>query len=370
VPKKLLIGFLIVVLAFLLTACGQDSARQVSGPTMEVTDMIGRKVTVPRTIKKVFSTSPVGTIMVYSFDPGKVAGQNNAVASNAKYIAETYRNLPVVGGTFGTEGASANMEKIIKTAPDIIISATMSDTDNATEVSTADRLQSQLGIPVLVINMKLTSLDKAYEFMGQLMGQEERAKMLADYCRNTIMEIKAMVEIVPEEKRVRVYYAEGPAGLATDPAGSRHTEVLDFVRGINVAQVPLNPGSGQSAVSVEKIMLWNPDLIIATYSKTTDSDNFFAVVHNDSKWENIKAVTEGQVYDIPSQPFNWFDRPPSINRLLGIRWLANLLYPDYVKIDIKNETKKFYKLFYQYELTDQEVEDLLKNSLRSKRVQA
>ena len=364
-PRKWLIGFLIVLLAFLLTACGQYAAsRQASGSTVEVTDMIGRKVTVPRNLKKVYSTSPIGTIMVYSFDPGKVAGQNNAVASNAKYIAETYRNLPVVGGTFGSEGASANMEKIIKAAPDIIISATMADMNNATEVSAADRLQSQLGIPVIVVNMNLTSLDKAYEFMGNLMGQEERAKMLADYCRTTIMEMKAMVEKVPEEKRIRVYYAEGPAGLATDPTGSRHTEVLEFVRGINVAQVPLNPGSGQSAVSVEKIMIWEPDLIIATYAQTADSDNFYDFVRNDSKWENVKAVKAGQVYDIPNQPFNWFDRPPSINRLLGIRWLANLLYPDYVKIDIKNETKKFYKLFYHYELTDQEVEDLLRNSMR------
>ncbi|MBP1763872.1 MAG: transporter substrate-binding protein [Firmicutes bacterium] len=363
--RKLLVSLFVVFIALMLTACGQEgNSQKNNASTIEITDMLGRKVTVPKSINKVYSTTPIGTVMVYSFNPEKLAGLNTAVTGDTKYIAESYRNLPVMGGTFGSEGATANMEKILKAAPDVIISVTMADMENTTEISTADRLQTQSGIPVVVVNTNLTQVDKAYEFMGKLLKEEERAKVLADYCRNTILETKAMVDKIPEDKRVRVYYAEGPAGLATDPAGSRHTEVLDLVRGVNVAQVQMNPGSGMSAVSVEKVMLWDPDIIIAYYPKTPETKSFFDFVRKDSKWDNIKAVREGRVYDVPGQPFNWFDRPPSINRIIGIKWLANLLYPDYVPIDIKSETKRFYQLYYHYELTDQEVEDVLKYSVR------
>ena len=60
--------------------------------------------------------------------------------------------------------------------------------------------------------------------------------------------------------------------------------------------------------------------------------------------------------------FNWFDRPPSVNRILGVRWLGNIIYPEVFDIDIKQETKDFYEMFYHRELTDEEVEEILTNA--------
>jgi iron complex transport system substrate-binding protein len=48
--------------------------------------------------------------------------------------------------------------------------------------------------------------------------------------------------------------------------------------------------------------------------------------------------------------------------VLGVEWLANLLYPEYVNIDVNKEIKNFYSTFYNYSITDQEVQDLLKNA--------
>ena len=33
------------------------------------------------------------------------------------------------------------------------------------------------------------------------------------------------------------------------------------------------------------------------------------------------------MYQVPNAPFDWFDRPPSVNRLIGTWWLASILYP-------------------------------------------
>ena len=56
------------------------------------------------------------------------------------------------------------------------------------------------------------------------------------------------------------------------------------------------------------------------------------------------------MYEVPTAPFNWFDRPPSVNRMIGIKWLANLLYPNVFRYDMAAEVKDFYAKFYHYNL--------------------
>ena len=55
----------------------------------------------------------------------------------------------------------------------------------------------------------------------------------------------------------------------------------------------------------------------------------------------------------------------SCNTIIGLKWVQNLLYPQYANYNIKDEAKEFYKLFYHYELTDEEVNTLLQYSLRN-----
>ena len=58
---------------------------------------------------------------------------------------------------------------------------------------------------------------------------------------------------------------------------------------------------------------------------------------------------------MPQYPFNWIDRPPSVNRIIGIKWVAHLLYPDLFPYDMRAETRRFYATFYHWNLTDAEL---------------
>ncbi|MFZ3129663.1 MAG: ABC transporter substrate-binding protein, partial [Desulfosporosinus sp.] len=118
---------------------------------------------------------------------------------------------------------------------------------------------------------------------------------------------------------------------------------------------------GMSPVSMEQVLAWNPDLILV--SSSTGGDKNYQTILNDPAWSKIKAVKDKKVYITPLLPFGWFDRPPNIMRVLGTEWLSNLLYPEYVKIDLNKETKDFFKLFFNMDLSDQQVNELLKNSI-------
>jgi iron complex transport system substrate-binding protein len=359
--KKLLTSLLTVVYFLSLVAGSivyaqpSQAAKATKVATRTITDMAGRKVTVPSQIKKIYTTSPIGQITLYSLNPDKLIGWNyKMTAAEAKFIQPRYRSLPVFGGPFG-KASTLNPEALIKAKPDIIIN--MGNIDDLA-ISSSDKLQKQLNIPVVMVDGKLMNMDKAYTYLGDLLGEKVKAKELATFCRTNLSGIQGRAKAIPENKKVRVYYAEGLKGLETDPKGSTHTEVLDLVGGLNVADIGAKSGYGRAQVSLEQVIVWNPDTIIIC-PEDGNSNPFYKEVMTDGKWSSIKAVKNKQVYIIPFGPFNWFDRPPSVNRVLGSLWLGNLLYPDIYKYDMKAKTKEFYAKFYHYKLTDKEVNELL-----------
>lgn len=350
------------VIAIALTGCSRP-ASQAAQPQLPafitMTDDMGRNIELPREIKKVFFTSPVGAIMTYTLTPEKVVGWNYVLnPSESKYILPQLRSLPTLGGWQGK--STGNIEEIIKADPDVIIS--MGDLMNETDVSLADKIQQQTGIPVMLVKLPLKEIDKTYTFMGNLLGVPDRAKELATYYKDTLADIQAKAASIPVDKKVSVYYAEGADGLTTEPDGSSHIQTLNIVGGVNVAADVGSAGkAGQTQVSMEQVLAWDPDVIICG---SEASGGAYKLIMSNPRWANLKAVKNKQVYEIPSAPYNWFDRPPSVNRIIGFKWVGNLLYPDIYKYDMIKEAKEFYKKFYHYDLTDAEAEAILANSIK------
>ena len=62
------------------------------------------------------------------------------------------------------------------------------------------------------------------------------------------------------------------------------------------------------------------------------------IIRTDEKCSHISAVKNGRVYTMPNAPFAWCDRPPGVNRFLGVQWIANMLYPDRYEVDMVEES--------------------------------
>jgi iron complex transport system substrate-binding protein len=60
-----------------------------------------------------------------------------------------------------------------------------------------------------------------------------------------------------------------------------------------------------------------------------------------------------------SLPFGGFDAPPAIDRLLGLQWLARLLYPQVFDPPLGPRVKEFHRRFDHREPTNPEVSALL-----------
>ncbi len=357
---------IIMLLSMLLGGCGSKEkavVEQQSAPPAEktITDHAGRSVTIPGNIEKVYFTSPVGMIMIYTLAPEKMAGISMQLSENEKkYLLPEVCNLPYIGGM--QMNAKINNEELLKADPDVVFSIGPEPISDK-EKTTADKLQQQVNIPVIVLDGSLESTEKTFTFLGELLGVQDRAKALIAYCNQTLKEVSELSKTIPEDKKVKVYYAEGPKGLATEPKTSSHALLFNMVNAQNVAEVAIKGTGGMSNVSLEQVLKWDPDVI---FSWGTDRGGAYDQILASPDWNKISAVKNKKVYEIPNSPFNWVDRPPSVSRILGLKWLGATLYPDVFKYDMVKEVKDFYKLFYHVDLSDQDAKDLLKNSLQAK----
>lgn len=336
-----------------------DETQEPEAPTTrEITDMAGRTVTVPAAeeIESIFSTGPVSAIFLYMVAPDKLLGWNYELNDIEKaIILEEYHDIP----NFGM-GDAVNYEAVIAANPTIAVNC---DTINDAMVSDCDALSESLGIPVIAVDSDLNNSAAAFRFMGELLGVEEHCEQLAAYAEQTFADIAALADI-PEEDRVRVYYGNGEDSLETAPNGSSHAQILDTINAINVADLELGDGS-RVQISAEQLLAWDPDVIVVNGEPKANMSGGSAAdaILNNPDYASLKAVQELKVYGTPNAPFSWVDRPPGPNRLIGMRWFSALIYSDYIDCDVNEEVHKFFELFYHIELTDEQMENLLKGTL-------
>jgi iron complex transport system substrate-binding protein len=316
----------------------------------EITDLFGRKYVIADHPRKVFSTSPPVTNLLYAIDPTLLAGLNFPVRGREKrFMNKGVLHLPIVGGWFG-QGATPNMEMLLKVNPEVVFVSKY----NSALSEKIDQTMKPLRKPVINVTLdRLQEYPEEFLRVGQILGREARGRKLSDYGLKTLKEAETAVARLARKKKVTVYYAEGPDGLSTECNTSQHAELINLAGGVNVHQCRSGNLYGMEKVSLEQLFLYNPEVILVM------DRGFFERVLKDPKWCLIRAVKEKRVYLIPDQPFNWFDRPPSFMRLIGLKWVLNLLYPDEYRIDILKEARDFYRLFLGVEVTDLEMRKIL-----------
>ncbi len=335
------------------TVASSSQPASSESETVSFTDSAGRTVEISKNITKIAPSGALAQVFLYSLCPDKLVGLSGKFSDDAKkYVDQKYWSLPVFGQFYG-KNVSLNIEALAAAHPQIIIDI---GEKKGTEKEDMDGVQKQTGIPVVFVEATLGSISQAYLTLGDILNEKDQAQKLSDYCKFTLDDAKQKSASIPQDKRVKVYYGLGKDGLQTNPKGSIHADVIDLIGAVNVADIPNTQGSGGNNVSMEQVMKWAPDAIIF------DPGSAYGSIGSNKLWKDFAAVKSSRVYEVPIGPYNWMGRPPSINRLLGVKWLGNLLYPDVYKYDMVKEAKDFYQLFYHYSLSDDGAKALMKNS--------
>lgn len=365
--KKVFVVLLAAIMVFATFGCAQQTvetaateepvateepAAEEAAPTsVEFTDSVGRTVEVPADITKVAVSGPLAQIVLFALCPDKLVGIASAWDATAEqYLATEYYNLPELGQLYGGKG-ELNLETLLASGAEVVIDV---GEPKDTIVEDLDALQEQTGIPFVHITATTETMGDAYTMLGELLGMTDEAAVLAAYCDRVYTRT---VEIANSVEKVNLLYCLGDQGLNVIAQSSYHAEVIDLLsNNLAVVDAPSSKGSGNE-VDMEQILLWNPDVILFAQGSIYDT------VADDPAWQEVSAIQNGTYYEVPFGPYNWMGFPPSVQRYLGMMWMAQLLYPDTAQYNLYGEVAEYFKLFYHSEITEDQYNALVANSI-------
>lgn len=328
----------VVLLSLLLVGCSDqtETGSETQAKTIEVTDMIGRKNTISLEASKRVVCIGAGALRLYSYlgdkenlvaveDIERSVGSNVFEKVSRPYYdinKEYYKTLPSCGKG-GPQAQQAEAEKILSVAPSLIIS-------EYGDVSKADALQEQVGVPVVVVSYGKKSVfddnvKNSLTLLGQVLGKEEKATRLNAYIQDSETELKGKAQGVAEEDKKSIYIGclgnWGTQDIYSTSSSFPLFEVSSIKNAVT-SSVTVNNGK----LEEEAFLSLNPDRIVldsaglARFKTTYESDS--------SKFDELKAFKDGEVY--LEMPFNAYYTNLEI-ALMDSYFLASVAYPEVYK---------------------------------------
>ncbi len=243
-----------------------------------------------------------------------------------------------------------NLEQLLATNPDIVfVSASNEAPAKAIENS---------GMLVVRLNfLNFNDMTKCVQLTGWILGEDalSRANEYVSYFNQVYNNVTSVTSQIPLDQQLSVYHVSGTSPLYCDGNGTLGNSWIIACGGTNAA-APIT-GNGKQ-VTFEQVLAWNPDVILIG---SAQANQLKSQILNDSRWNEINAVKNGRVVVNPMGVFDWSRY--SVEEALNIQWVAKTLYPDkFANIDIRAETSNFYQTFYQYTLSDAQLDAILTNN--------
>ena len=351
---------LFLVLSILLSGCNMVNSS--TNNEIEVVDMINRKVNIKAGSYSRVVCIGAGALRMYSYigDVNKLCGvediDNDSLANRPKmfdsvsrpyFIAnkDVFNKLPSCG-VGGPNAQSAEAEKILSCNPDIIIS-------EYEDVSKADALQKQVGVPVITLRYGSKGIfddnvKNSLSLLGKVFNQEDRANELNNYINNEKETISNRVKNVTEKKKVYIC-GLGNWGTTDYLMTAQNYEPFNVCNIDNV--INDLPNDGIQKIEKEKFVSLGNDIDIMIIDAAAVK-NIKPLYKNDNTiFSNCKAWINNEVY--LQMAYNAYYT--NLETALINTWFnAKVVYPSlFSDIEMNAKTNEVTNMFLNKELANQ-----------------
>lgn len=329
-----------------------------------VVDYMGNKVEVPNKIERiVIDQIPIlSTYMAY-FE-GKAPYLVGFSGSFKETISETVLKdiCPELNEASETVYAQSdlNIEEIVKLKPDVIFY-------NANNKKHAEILMKS-GIPAVGFATiggdtpadPITRQIEWLRLLEQVFNEPGKMDKFVNNMNSMAKEIEMKIAEIPTEQRpsaiILFKFQKGMLQVAGKGIFG------DFwLQRLGVKNAAVG-AKGFAQVNLEQVYDWNPDILFLNgrgLSKISREDVLNNKVEG-ADFSPLKAVADKKVFRTDLGMWNWFT--PNPDAPLVYAWLAKETYPEEFKdYDLNSQIKNYYKTFYNYELSDEEVEGMFEN---------
>jgi iron complex transport system substrate-binding protein len=309
-------------------------------------DDAGRAVTMQPRVTRVFAAAGPAEVLLHTLAPEMLVGRNRVPAGAAlEFFPPAYRKPLLIRRLPELNDATGDAE-LRALQPDLYVDYGTVDKDY---IAVVNAVQQRTGIPGIILDGALERIPETYRRLGTAMGVRERGEHLGASAQRILEKYRKSLSA--NGSAPRVYLACSGDVVVPCYSDERGGEVLAWLGGINVA------GSSASApmrpMTIAEIRTLDPDLLIVH-----GAAEGAARLRSNPEWKAVPAVAQGRVFGWPDLPYSWGSRPPSVNRLAGLIWLAAVASnrsPNAVSDDIR----VFFEEFYHVRLTDTQLQTLL-----------
>lgn len=345
---------LLVGLTFLLLLAAAAPLTAQSGPTVTVTDALGREVTVPRNPERVTAAGRAVLMIadaVYLFPTAResltaVTRIDQGKGNFLRDLDPNYRDKQILE-------RNAGPEQIAASRPDVVL------LKDFMKGSIGDAVAS-LGIPVVYLRLETPEdYRRDIRTLGRIFAAEDRADEVLEYFDDRLRLVRDRTEgLAPAERpsALFVYYSRrgNESAVNVPPPGWIQTSLLETA-GADPVWTDAVSGGGWQTVNLEQILSWDPSkLFVVSYRQ--DIDTVMERIRGDARWRSLEAVSSDGLHAFPVDYYSWDQ--PDVRWILGLQWLAGTLHPElFPDVQMRELTIDFFGRMYG--MTAAEVERIV-----------
>ena len=342
-----------------LTGCqsGGSGSKSAQTPgTKTVTDLVGNQVSIKNNVERIATVPIPWATVVFAVDGSgkRIVGMHpSAMKAYQKSILSTISpEMAEANSTFVDNNFNVNYEEIAKLKPDVV-----AIWDYQPEVG---KKLAELGIPAVALKYgTLEDVQNGIRLLGEILNQQERTAALIKYHQDTNDYLVAKGnELAGKHKTKVLYIRDEQLQVATGQSVNRI--MIETAGGVNVANEAA--GDNWKKVTMEQVIAWNPEVIILSNFSEVLPEDLYKNKFQGQDWSKIDAVKNRRVYKAPMGIYRW--DAPCVETPLMIKWLGKVLNPEtFSDYDMRNELQTFYQQFFNYKLSDAELDKILNSAL-------
>ena len=371
--KRILCLILAALMVLGMVACGAAPAQQEQAAATEaqintVVDLMGREIKVPEQVDKIAAIAGPTYEMVFMLGSADQIAMVKSGHTDSYPLANlTNPRLESMIGLAANPSSSVNIEDYLKHDIDLVVYY-----DNEIELKKFDAvdmaavvvskntglIESLEQAKSLTIDEFIAKLTQPLDILSTALNTEEaRAEYEAwsSYCDEKLRMVYERTKDIPMEERKTVYWGNtwGEEIRSTYALKNRWFEV--YLAGGQLIGPEEN--SNFPEVTAEQLYSWDPDVILVDNHGGLPGLVMESMYREGGKWSTLSAVQNKELHRIPAGVF-FLDKGTTTTLL--VLWMATFLQPElFSDIDMVEEVKYYYSEFYEYELTDEQAQNVI-----------
>lgn len=353
--------------AMALAACSdKEATTSTSGGEVQTTaeekiviDQAGTEVTIPAEVNSIVSGGILPyfhTWYVATNSAKEIVGMhpNSYNAAENSILSKMAPDILNADTSFVQNG-EMNVEELMKINPDVFF-------EIATDEKSIEQARNA-GINTVAIKAidaaaaePLATFNSWLKLTGEIASTTERADNFIEIGTEVQNEIYEKIDGLTKEQKPNALMMYQLSEQAIT-VGGKNFFGNQWLNATGANDVAENDVTGRKDVNMEQIYNWNPEIIYLTNFTEIQPEDLYNNTIPGQDWSEVEAVKNKQVYKIPLGIYRWF--PPSGDAPLMLKWLASNNQPELFDYDMNAEIKNYYKDFYGYDVTDEEVEQIL-----------